>query len=98
VTSSCCARDGNPFAACQVLVNCCTQKEAGEWLAGESTGQNVTIRGTAANHCYVSAGLGDRVAMHGQLCGKAWRDGETSETPIKPVVIVDNRSGAVGLH
>ena len=33
-------RDGNPFVACQALVNCCTQKEAGEWLDGESTGQS----------------------------------------------------------
>ena len=60
-------RDGNPFVACQVLVTCCIQKEAGEWLDGESTGHSVTICGTAANHFYVSAGRGDRVAMHGQL-------------------------------
>ena len=56
----------------------------------------MTIRGTAANHFYVSAGRGDRVAMHGHLRSEAWRDGETGERCIKPVVIVDNRFGAVG--
>ena len=89
-------RDGNPVVACRVLENCCIQKEAGEWLDGESTRQDVTIRGTAANHLYVSDGRGDRVAMHGRLRSEAWRDGETGERRMKPVVIVDDRFGEVG--
>jgi single-stranded DNA-binding protein len=89
-------RDGNPFVACQVLVNRCFQEEAGEWLDGESTGQDVTIGGIAANHLYVSAGRGNRVAMDGQLRSEAWRDGESDARRIKPVVIADNRSGEVG--
>ena len=88
-------RDGEPFVAYRGVLNRRIRNEAEEWVDGEHTWHHVTVHGTAVNHFYDSAG-GDRVAVHGQLRGEAWREGGTADKRTTQVVTVDHRFGGAG--